>query len=118
MVSAPSPLEWSLIALAALLGLACIGVLAWQMRPSGPPVSSRDRLSRSVLSGFLFTGSVVALFIIVGITDKSYRWTAGSVGAIICCVAPFQILVTIGTYYQFGIAARLRQYHDKLIGKQ
>lgn len=94
--------DWFWLFLAGLGLLICLGLSAWQMLPSRIPITSRGRFLQALLAGALTAGFLISLLAIGYILDKQTKWSLGDFLLIfLCCIFPFQLIATIGTYLGF-----------------
>lgn len=102
-------LSWVLIIWVGVAGLACLVIIAWQMRASDPPVDNLARLRRSILIGFMISGLLGCMFVIAGLLDLSYQWSFMSLIVFSCTALPFQVMATVGAYIRFGLLTKIRR---------
>lgn len=118
-VSHFSAWNWFWLFLAGLGLLICLGLSAWQMLPSRIPTTSRGRFLQALLAGVLTAGFLVSLLAIGYILDEQARWSFGNFLLIfLCCVLPFQLIATIGTYLGFLQIDWMRRQLNRLANRQ
>lgn len=81
----------------AIYGLAVILI---QYSPPQTVLSSREKILRSILSGFAASFELSAVLSMLWILSGASA--ASNVGGLICLLIPTQIIATIGTYLKLG----------------
>lgn len=111
--------DWFWLILAGLGLLICLGLSVWEALPSRVPTTHRDRLLRAFLGGALTAGGAISLLTIGYILDKQMKWSLGDFFIVfLCCVFPFQLIVTIGIYLGFLQQDWMRRQLNRLANRQ
>jgi hypothetical protein len=80
-----------------------------------PPSQEKDNLKSirlSIIAGLLTSGLLLFIWFVLSLIDTDYKWSFGSIIAFCVCSAPFQFLVTAGTYAWLTAVKRARYLLD------
>ena len=104
--------DFVVIALVVLVVSLFAILAARQVNPFHPPVTHRERLRRAITVGLLTGGGLLSMLLIADLVGNSgFQLTIKSLAIIwLCLILPFQILATIGTYFEFTWQERIQRY--------
>jgi len=108
--------DFIVIALVVLVVSLFALLAARQVNPFRPPATHRERLRRAITVGLLTGGGLLSMLLIADLVGNSgFQLTITSLATIwLCLILPFQVLATIGTYFEFIWQEKILHYLARL----